>query len=87
MGLVCLVQQTRSRALLAVKVPLTPCGLPTPQAAATVHHEHMVNETFALGGLDPHVVAYHGPIVEQGQLNGCLTFEWLPGGSLASNLR
>ena len=87
MGQVVLMQDVHSRALLAVTAPLRPGGQMTPQTAADMEREHAMNTFAMLNGPLPHVTGYMGPLVQQGQLNGSLAFEFLEGGSLASNLR
>ena len=86
MGKVELMHDARTRAWLAIKSPLLRGSQVLPRTAAIVEREHAVNADFMSGGLHPHVVRYLGPVSDQGQLNGSLAFEYLPGGCLSENL-
>ena len=81
------MREGRSGAFLAVKTPLLLDGQISPQIAADMEREHAMNTFATLNGQLPHAVGYLGAIAEQGQLNGSLAFEFMAGGSLASNLR
>ena len=86
MGKVELMQDARSGALLAIKSPLLQGSHILPHTAANVEREHAANAELTTGTLHPHVVRYLGPVSAQGQLNGSLAFEYLPGGCLTNNL-
>ena len=87
MGQVILMKEASTHVLMAVKTPLLVDGHVPAQLAADLEREHAMNAFANLSGQLPHVAGYLGPVAEHGKLNNSLAFEFLAGGSMASNLR